>query len=53
MEVEFTKTFSKQIDTIYDESLKFRLAQSVQNVILANTLQDILNLKKMKGHKTA
>ena len=53
MEVEFTKTFSKQIDTISDESLKLRLAQSVQNVILANTLQDILNLKKMKGHKTA
>ena len=53
MEVEFTKTFSKQIDALYNESLKLRLAQAVQNVISANTLQDIGNLKKMKGHPTA
>ena len=53
MEVEFTKTFSKQIDSLHNESLKSRLSQVVQNVILANTLQDIVNLKKMKGHQTA
>ena len=53
MEVAFTKTFSKQIDTIFNESLKLRLAEIVQNVILASTLQDIANLKKMKGHQTA
>jgi len=47
MEIEFTKTFSKQIDDLCDEALKSRLAQAVQNVILANTLQDdIGNLKK-------
>ena len=40
MDVEFTKIFSKQIDSIYDESLKLRLAQTVQNVILAKTLQE-------------
>ena len=53
MEIAFTKTFSKQIDTLHDEALKLRLAQIVQNVISANTLQDIVNLKKIKGHKTA
>jgi len=53
MEVAFTKTFSKQIDTIFNESLKLRLAEIVQNVILASTLQDIANLKKMKGRQTA
>ena len=53
MEVEFTKTFSKQIDTLHNESSKSRLSQVVQNVILANTLQDIVNLKKMKGHQNA
>ena len=53
MEVAFTKTFSKQIDALHNESLKSRLAQVVQNVILANTLQDIVNLKKIKGHQTA
>ena len=53
MEVEFTKTFSKQIDTLPNELLKSRLAQTVQNVILANTLQEITNLKKMKGSPTA
>jgi len=53
MEIEFTKTFSKQIDAIYDESLKLRLSRVVQNAISANTLQDIVNLKKMKGHPTA
>jgi mRNA interferase RelE/StbE len=53
MEIEFTKTFSKQIDTLRDESLKGRLAQVVQNVISASTLQDIVNLKKLKGHQVA
>jgi mRNA interferase RelE/StbE len=53
MEIEFTKTFSKQIDSLHDESLKLRLAQVVQNVISANTLQDIINLKKLKGHQAA
>jgi mRNA interferase RelE/StbE len=53
MKVEFTKTFSKQIDTILDKTLKLRLSKAVQNVISANTLQDITNLKKMKGHQTA
>jgi mRNA interferase RelE/StbE len=53
MEVEFTKIFSKQIDTLHDETMKVRLAQVVQNVISANTLQDIVNLKKLKGHRTA
>jgi hypothetical protein len=46
MEIAFTKTFSKQIDALHDESLKLRLSQVVQNVILTNTLQDIVNLKK-------
>jgi mRNA interferase RelE/StbE len=53
MEIEFTKTFSKQIDDLSDEVLKSRLAQAVQNAIMANTLQDIVNLKKMKGHHSA
>jgi len=53
MEIAFTKIFSKQIDALRDEPLKLRLAQAVQNVMWANTLQDIVNLKKMKGHPTA
>jgi mRNA interferase RelE/StbE len=53
MEIEFTKTFSKQIDSLRDEILITRLSKTVQNVILANTLKDIVNLKKMKGHQTA
>jgi len=53
MEIAFTKTFSKQIDDLRNETLKTRLSQAVQNVILASTLQDITNLKKMKGHQTA
>jgi mRNA interferase RelE/StbE len=53
MEVAFTKTFSKQIDVLHDESLKLRLVQSVQNVILSNSIQEIVNLKKIQGHQTA
>jgi len=53
MEIEFTKAFSKQIDALKNESLRSRLAKTVQNVISANTLQEIANLKKMKGHQTA
>jgi len=53
MEVAFTKTFSKQIDAINNDLLRSRLAQTVQNVLMANKLQDIVNMKKMKGHQSA
>jgi len=53
MEVAFTKVFSKQIDALNNKALKSRLARVVQNVISAETLQDIANLKIMKGHTTA
>jgi mRNA interferase RelE/StbE len=53
MEVAFTKTFSKQIDNIRDNLLKSKLAQVVRDVMKAKALQDIANLKKLKGHLTA
>jgi len=53
MEIEFTKKFSKQIDSIRDESLKSQLSQVVRNVMLANSLYDIANLKKLKGYRLA
>ena len=53
MEVAFTKAFSKQIDTISNEALKMKLSQTVRNVMQANTLREIANLKKMKGYSIA
>ena len=53
MEVVFTKRFSKQIDEISNNSLKSKLAQAVRNVMQASTLQEIANLKKLKGYSTA
>jgi len=53
MEVQFTKTFSKQIDDIKDKTLLLKLSSVVKEVMAAKTSKDILNIKKLKGHSDA
>ena len=53
MNTEFSKLFNKQIDFIRDQKLKNEIADIVKLVMNAKSLQDIPNLKKLKGYKTA
>jgi hypothetical protein len=39
MNVEFTKTFSKQIDAILNKSLLDKISKIVEQVISASTMQ--------------
>ena len=48
MNIEFTKSFEKQIDRIKILSQKTGIAKVVENVMEANSLRDIHNIKK--GH---
>ncbi|MCK5781803.1 MAG: plasmid stabilization protein [Flavobacteriales bacterium] len=53
MEYEFYKAFLRDIKKIKDKNLKKYIADTVIDVSKAETINDISNCKKMKGHKTA
>ena len=53
MQVNFTKHFSKQLDTLHDEVLRVKLRTTVSMVMAASTIRDIPHLKKLKGHLSA
>ncbi len=53
MKVEFLKRFSKDIDEIAAKSVRSALKLLIELMEAANTLGDIPNTKKLKGHKTA
>jgi len=53
MEVEFLEKFSKDIDTINLKSVKKSLVKLILTIEQAKTIDEISNLKKLKGHKFA
>jgi mRNA-degrading endonuclease RelE of RelBE toxin-antitoxin system len=53
MKVEYLKQFSKDLIKINDESLKNNLFEIIINLKTAENLNDIPNIKKMKGHSEA
>lgn len=53
MNVEFTRSFEKQLDRITDVKLKDEIAEVVRKVISAKSLNTISSIKKLKGHKSA
>jgi hypothetical protein len=53
MNVEFSKNFEKQIDRIRDAKLKEEIAGIVRLVIKLERLDQIPNVKKLKGFKSA
>ena len=53
MKVRFSRKFDKSIDALKNKKLKDEISVVVKSVINAETLQDIPNLKKLKGHKIA
>jgi mRNA interferase RelE/StbE len=53
MNVEFSKNFEKQIDRISDSKLKDEIANIVRLVINTESINQIPNMKKLKGFKSA
>jgi hypothetical protein len=52
MEVEFLERFGKDIDNVNLKSVKQSLAKVILAVESAQTIDEISNLKKLKGHKS-
>ena len=51
MKVEFLKTFSRDLDTLRTTAVKESLIRLIQRLEDADTLQELPNIKKLKGHK--
>ncbi len=53
MQVEFLSKFSKDIDGISKKSVKANLSKLIRALELEENLNNIPNLKKLSGHKSA
>ena len=53
MIVEFLARFSKDIDCINQKSIKNNLIKVILSFETANSINDISNVKKLSGHKSA
>lgn len=53
MNVVTAAKFDKDLDKINDEDVRERIAEVIEEVILAQKPSDIKNIKKMKGTKNA
>ncbi len=53
MEVIVTKQFEKDVDKELDKTAQLQLADIIEQIKSAATLQEILNVKKLTGYKTA
>ncbi len=51
MQIEITNKFRKQVEKHTNKRLRLSLHNLLQKVVLAESLSDISNLKKLKGHK--
>ncbi|MCZ2223100.1 MAG: type II toxin-antitoxin system RelE/ParE family toxin [Chitinophagales bacterium] len=53
MIVVVTKQFEKDVQKELNKTLQLQLADIIEGLQNANNLQEILNIKKLKGYKTA
>jgi mRNA interferase RelE/StbE len=53
MKVLFEKKFLKNIDALSNKELKQRIEQIIIDIENASDFSQIINLKKLKGHKSA
>lgn len=51
MEVDFTKNFLKIIENLKNEELLQKIQDTIDNVIAANSIVEVYNIKKLSGHK--
>ncbi len=49
MNVEFKASFAKDLRKVHDDRLKERVREIIEQVELADSLQEITNIKKLKG----
>jgi mRNA interferase RelE/StbE len=50
--VEFDKSFAKSIDKVKDKSLLAKIETTITELEIAQTIQEIKNLKKLTGFKS-
>ena len=53
MQIDYLSKFSKDIDSISQKSVKTNLSKLIHSLELAENLTNIINLKKLVGHKSA
>jgi mRNA interferase RelE/StbE len=53
MEVDFRESFSEDLDEISTGSVLKAITRAIENCEAAETFQNIVNMKKMQGHKSA
>ena len=53
MEVIFLKSFLNDIKKINDKKLKSKIKEFILEIENSNSLDDIANIKKLKGYSTA
>ncbi|WP_313374073.1 plasmid stabilization protein [Chishuiella sp.] len=53
MEVIFLKSFLNDIKKINDKKLKYKIKEFILQVEKSNCIDDIANIKKLKGYSTA
>jgi len=53
MEVEYLKNFIKDLQKLNDVTLKKQLFDVINDFKLADSLNDLPNIKKLKGHPEA
>lgn len=50
MEVKFTSAFNKDLAKLHDARLAVFIEEAIVNVKLAGTIEEIKNLKKLRGY---
>jgi mRNA interferase RelE/StbE len=53
MKTEFLRKFSKDIDKIGENRVLASVAELIENIEQAESLLDIVHVKKLKGHSNA
>ncbi|MDI6803389.1 MAG: type II toxin-antitoxin system RelE/ParE family toxin [Bacteroidota bacterium] len=53
MEIEFLEKFSRDLDRLVDVSTKIAVRKAITSIQQAHSLNEISNIKKLRGYKTA
>lgn len=53
MEIEFLEKFSRDLDRLVDVSTKIAVRKAITSIQQAHSLNEISNIKKLRGFKTA
>ena len=51
MEVDFTRNFLKNLENLKNEDLLQKIQDTIDDVIRANSIVEISNIKKLSGYK--